>query len=143
MNADQFVEGMMDISKALEELQEVPRLAVEKAAPKIEKIMVQDVAAGVDPQGQAWAPLKDGSGRTPFSSSDRMQRQIDVVPDGLKVRGRLRAPWNVHQYGSRNPRKGVAKRPIFQRNELPPSWDAAMTESAQEAFDEIASKVRK
>jgi hypothetical protein len=141
-NIDQFADGLLGLAEEMLELQELPRLVAEKAAPKLDRVIDQELEQGVGPRGQPWQPLKDGSGRIPFSSSSRMRNQIKVVPNGLNVKGKLSAPWNVHEFGSKNPRKGVPARPIYQTGELSPSWSKAVEEAAEEALEELTPKIR-
>lgn len=142
MNGAQFSRALLDLAEELHGLTELPRKAAELAAPKLAQVIDDELAAGVGPRGELWPALKDGSGRVPFSSSDRMREQVSVAADGAVVRGKLLAPWNVHQYGSRNPRKGVPPRPIFQRGELSPSWSRAVEEATNEAFEELTPRLR-
>jgi hypothetical protein len=142
MNGEEFASGLLAIAAELEGLTEAPRRVAAAAAPKIAAVIDDELARGVGPQGSAWPALKDGSGRVPFSSSDRMRGRIKVEAQGLVVKGKLLAPWNVHQYGSSNPKKGVPARKVYQTGELSPSWEKALEEANAEVLEEMTSKTR-
>lgn len=141
MNGEQFADGLLAISNELLQLQELPRKTAEIGAEKIDRVIDQELASGTGPQGTPWAPLKNGSGRVPFGSSSRMRNQIKVLPAGTKIVGKLKAPWNVHEFGSKNPKKGVPPRPVYQTGELSQSWSKALEEASTEALEALTPKL--
>lgn len=141
MNGEQFADGLLAISNELLKLQELPRKTAEVGAEKIDRVIDQELESGTGPQGTPWEPLKNGSGRIPFSSSSRMRNQIKVLPSGTRIVGKLQAPWNVHQFGSKNPKKNVPARKIYQKGELSASWSKALEEASTEALEALTPKL--
>jgi hypothetical protein len=102
-NADDFAKGLSEIAEEMLALSETPRKVAELAVPKIQALLEQEIASGVDPSGQTWEPLKNGSGRIPFSSprhgKDAMKPTVRAV--GTFVVAKIGGWANVHQNSKR------------------------------------------
>ena len=139
MNGEEFSNALLDLATELLALSESPRLIAELAAPKIQALIEQDIAQGLDPQGQPWKPLK-ASDRTPFSNPrrarDAMTPKVDAV--GTFVRGRISGWANVHQNSKR---PSLPRRMMVPRGGLTLAWERAMRDAAEEAAKQLAPKL--
>lgn len=142
-SAAEFSRQARAIADELAALTAVARATADRAAGKIEAKLQVEFAAGTTATGQAWAPLKDGSGRTPLNKTGSMESKLQVVADGLVVRGKLFAPANIHQYGS--VARNIAARQIFPLPDapLPESWEQALTEAGEEVLAEMTLEMQK
>jgi len=136
---------MRAIAKELEGLTAHARRTAEIAAPKIKEQVQEEFSAGQAPNGGAWAPLKDGS-PAHLEKTGRMAAKLKVEADGLVVRGKLYAPANLHQYGTKR-KNGTVRmpaRPIFPtKDATPPGWEKALEESAEQALEELTPEMTK
>ena len=140
MDGAKFSEGLLAIAEELRGLTATARLTADLAAPKISQNVQDEFTAGTSPTGDTWAPLKSG-GASHLDKTGSMRSKLQVTADGLVVRGKLYAPANIHQYGSK---RGVPARPLFPMPDkpLPDSWDASLTEAASEAFAQLTPKMQ-
>lgn len=101
MNGAKFSESLLAIAEELRGLTATARLTADLAAPKLSQNVQDEFTAGEDPTGNAWAPLKSG-GASHLDKTGSMRSKLQVSADGLIVRGKLAAPANIHQYGSKS-----------------------------------------
>jgi len=139
-NIDQFSDGLMDIAREILALDEGPRKTAELAVPKIQALLEDELAAGVDPSGQAWEPLKDNSGRVPFSaprrSRDAMTPTVKAV--GKFVVAKVSGWANIHQNSKR---PSLPRRQLVPKGGLTLSWEKAVEDATREAVAELAPRL--
>ena len=135
-----------DAPAALEEfaqellgLQELPRLVAIKAAPRLQRAIDQEFQDGTAPDGTPWAPLKRGTPRTPLSRTGRTREQVQVSPEGTRIKARFPPVMNILQSDAKSGRRPA--RPVGWRSELPPTWETAIQEGAEEAAEELTRKM--
>jgi hypothetical protein len=139
-DVDQFSEGLLEIANEILKLDETPRRAAELAVPKIQELLDGELSRGVDPEGSSWEPLKDGSGRVPFSnprrSRDAMTPKVEAI--GKFVRARISGWSNVHQNSRR---ASLPQRRLVPRGGLTLAWEKALDAATEEAVAELAPKL--
>jgi hypothetical protein len=122
-NGDEFAEGLLGIAHELYALGETARVTAELAAPRIQTLIDEGLAQGVGPDAKPWEPLKDRSGRVPFSNPrnprDAMTPRVEPVGPLLRIRV---SGWaNVHNFTL--------------------AWRDAIQEAAKEATALLAPKL--
>lgn len=101
--------------------------AAKLAAPLVEKAMKRTAAAGTTPDGEAWAPRKDG-GRALVNAADALSAEAV----GSVVVGKLDGVEVVHNRGTkRMPRRQIL--PSLGAG-IPRNIADALTEASAEAF---------
>ncbi len=124
------------VSVALAQLDAIgksPERIAARAVGKIAEIIDTQFAAGVDPNGEAWAPLRPetlrkGRRPPPLTDTGAMAGGAQVTANGDTLTARIDEPADYHQSGTAS----MARRPILPDNELPRSWEAALQEAADE-----------
>ena len=102
----------------------IPTIAI-KGAVAINKVVEQQFAAGVDPDGRSWADLKaatvkKGRKPPPLTASGKMRRMAKAVPSAKgTITEKIPFPAPIHQAGSANM---AARRMVPVGNFLPLSW---------------------
>lgn len=124
--------GLANLAHQIAGLAKLPRAVVGRVAYAIRGELEHEFRAGVDPYGNAWAPLAASTvrrGRTPPPLTDkgvmRAATRVDPVQDGVVIT--VPNPATFHQTGwSHGP-----ARPIVPTGDMPPSWGAAIDGAAQ------------
>jgi hypothetical protein len=96
-----------------------------QAAPALTTVANETFAAGTDPYGVPWAPGADGKAVT-LRQTGRLQRFLQYVGIGTKLRVALGVPYSRYQIG---------KRPVFPRQgaPLPKDYVAVLSEATSKA----------
>ena len=106
-------------------LEDLPKVAAELAAPRVDAAIKATARAGKTPDGKPWPPKKDG-GQPLVHAADA----ITTEAVGTVVRARLTGPTVFHHYGA-----GVPKRQVLpDSGSIPPGVEAALRNAADEAF---------
>lgn len=113
----------------LHALGELTRRAAPAAADAVEGVLHRQIAAGVDPDGKAWAPRKDNGEQPLQHAADALA----VVPLGTKVYCRLKGPEARHHRGTA--RGGIVRR-ILPVKGLPKPMERAITDAIVDVFNE-------
>jgi len=123
----------------LAELGQVPSRAAASAADELGAIVQMQFDAGVDPYGDAWAPLAEstiakGRDEPPLTDSGSMASGIQVRPArGAGIEFTVEAEYaQFHQTGTRNM---PARKILPDGDELPPHWDEVIERSVNDAFE--------
>jgi hypothetical protein len=132
--------ALLQLAEEILKLEEVPRTIVERAVPKLARVIDQEFVSGAGPDGTPWAPLKDGSGRTPLNRSGRTRAGVRVTAEGRKIKASFPNVMNILQSQSKKPGLRAA-RPVGWRSELPAHWAAAIQEAADEVKAEVEARI--
>lgn len=113
-------------AQRLRNLKTLAPAAAKEAAPLVGEIVRAEAAAGVDPNGQAWHPKKDGTRALPNAAS-----AITAVAIGVAVIVRLTGAYVFHHYA-----KGAYRRRILPDSGagVPPRIADALRTATAEAF---------
>ena len=125
--------AMYELDAQIARLQAVanlPRLAAPACAAELRVVMERQVNAGVNPQGEEWAPRKK-DGAQPMQNA---AQALTVVPIGSKVFARLKGVEVLHHRGLA---KGGVKRVVIPTREVPMSEPMvrAILSGLEETFD--------
>lgn len=126
MNSQAFLE----LDAMIARLRELPKLATEAApdvAASVEREIEAQISAGVDPNGRAWAPKKDGTGK-PLRTAGKA---LAVVPLGSTIYARLRGHVARHHLGRA---RGGTVRQILPVDGIPPRIISAIRTVLAEHF---------
>jgi phage gpG-like protein len=141
---DAAVLAMRNIAKSLRQLSRVPAQVAREAAEELHTHIEQQYAAETDPYGRSWAPLKPQTVKRKGGDA-RILRRTDAMLDGLRVfpqRGAGigitlgRAYSAFHQIGTRH----MVARKLLPHAGLPDTWQRAIADAAERAFDRWAAK---
>lgn len=116
------------LKKFTAKLRELPRVVAQKVAtavaPALTVAALQSFDAGETPDGVTWAPGADGK-RVTLHKSGALERGIQYVAIGTKIRVKLTVPYAKYQIG---------KRPVFPRQgaPLPVAYVEALTLASSE-----------
>jgi hypothetical protein len=125
----------------LERLAYLPRSLAVAAAPDITDLLKSQFAAGVDPYGNRWAPLKPstlatGRSNPPLTDSRALVNGTKARPQGGNRAGlviRVGKPYGAFaQTGFRVGRTKVPPRRILPNRGLPAAWREALDRRARE-----------
>lgn len=115
----------------------VPSQVAGKVAPKIAGFIKAEFAAGMDPYGRPWKPLKPATlarGRTPppLDNTGDLKDTVDAKPmQGAGVSVTFGVPYaGFHQHGT----KRMVARPILPANGLPRTWSEAIAQETRTAI---------
>jgi hypothetical protein len=131
--------GLDDIVKQLEGYADkVPAIAKD-ASPRVQSVIEANVAAGKDPYGNAFAPLKQGG--TPLGT---LENPVKVTPRGTSIFARVTRKLprylNRGRAGGEKKRGGfMPPRPIVPEGDgapIPPAWVAELEDAADRAMGE-------
>lgn len=127
-----------DLAASIRKLSAIPSQVAAAAAEKIEAQIQDDFDAGVDPYGDAWAPLMPatlakGRSAPPLTDTGAMRASVVVqAMAGAGISVTIDDPAVHHQYGTVH----MDARPIFpNQRELPDTWQRAISDAAEEALD--------
>lgn len=116
------LDGMSDAA------QEVAQLA----ADNLQDVLEQQFDAGVDPYGQTWAPLKDGSASN-LTASGGMRSSARATAQGSLVTLTVDDPAGYHQHGTS---RMTARQILPEDGELPPMYEEAVQAAADEVMNQ-------
>jgi hypothetical protein len=139
-NAMRGIEAIGQLKGVLRRLSDLPRAVAVEAKPKIDKLLREGYQNGVDPYGNAWAPLKPSTlarGRHAPPLTDTRKLRDGTVS---KLRSGLRAglvlmtgaPYGYFaQVGFRVGRTSVPPRRILPQYGLPVGWKIVLHDAAR------------
>lgn len=115
---------------SLNALSAIDKRTAALAAPRIEEALKKSAAAGMSPDGEAWAPAKKTGKPTMVNAA----KAISTKAFGNVIRTTLTGPEVFHQYGVRGePRRKV----IPDTNTTPDIVADALDEASAQAFEEL------
>ena len=128
------------IGTSVASLSDVPRIASELVAERIEALVGLEFDAGVDTYGEAWAPLAEatvakGRHAPPLTDTRQLRDSLLVYPSRAGIRvtiGTPEHPAGPHQDGWSGPQGYGPARPILPTGELPESWQMAIEDATIE-----------
>lgn len=135
--------GLGQLQRNLRKLAEVPSRAAPTVAYELGRLMAEEFDAGVDPYGNAWAPLAPSTierGRfdPPLTDTHAMRGGFHAEPQpGAGVAISFDVPYVLpHQTGFRNARTRtrVPARPLLPTNTMPARWNEAIKATVEEAI---------
>jgi hypothetical protein len=112
-----------------------PALVAKEAEPLVDAAIKSTVRAGLEPDGRAWTPKKDG-GRPLEHAADHIRTEargarIDVTLTGVET---------FHHHGVKG---GAPARPILPKaGEMPPQIFAALEQGAARAWNKLTGGAR-
>lgn len=111
----------------LRNLKTLAPAAAREAAPLVEAVIRDEAAAGVDPDGRAWAPKKDGGRALPNAAG-----AIRAVANGVAVIVKLTGAYVYHHYS----KSAAYRRRILPDSGagVPPRIADALKRATAEAF---------
>lgn len=114
-------------------LSDLPERVARKLGPILEQSVRATAAAGQSPEGQPWAPRKDG-GRAMAGAAGA----VSVRVNGTVVRVVLEGPEVYWHFGSR----GAPRRPVIPDagGPMPASVARALEQATAEALAELAGR---
>ena len=117
-------------------LERLPERTAAIAAEKLGELVARTAAAGTSPDGEAWAPRKEG-GRAMVNAA----AHVSARAYGDVVRITLRGPDVFHQFGTR----GEPRRAVIPESgaAMPASVAQVLEQASRQAFEEITSGVRR
>ena len=126
-----------DLTRTIKALAKVPSQVAKGAALEIAAAIDAEFDAGLDPYGQPWEPLAEATvarGRfaPPLTDTRTMRDSVQVKPmPGAGISVTFDDPSTHHQYGT----KSMAARPVFPNHGLPDTWQRAIADAAEAAFE--------
>ena len=131
------INSLARLSEALQALPDLRREAMVDASLKINDLMRKQFAAGTDPYGAKWAPLRPrtiakGRHAPPLTDTGIMRDSIQYQASAEGLHITVHTPAEYHQHGT----KHMVARKILPENSLPQSWEIAI----QEALDKAAKR---
>jgi len=129
--------ALASIMRAIHELNKVPSQAARQASSEIQTLIEGQFASQADPYGNAWAPHAKETirrwGPHPILTLTGAMGQVSVTPRaGAGITVTLGADYSqFHQTGTAN----MPARPILPNRGLPESWQNAIENAANEAFE--------
>lgn len=128
MSGESALQEMIDAFRGLESL---PAATAREAAPLLEEALRTTAAAGVSPDGNPWAPKKDGGRAMPGAA-----KAIAAKAFGNVVRVTLTGPEVFHHFGKGS---SEVRRPVIPDagGELPAVAARAVEKGAELAFARI------
>lgn len=152
MNSPRFaIDRLARLQATLHELSLVPRRVAEIAAPKIDRELRKQFDLGVDPYGNAWAPLapatiEKGRQEPPLTDTNELRDGTRAtVRSGTKagIQITVSARYGFfHQTGFRHyiSNKKVPARRILPQFGMPARWRQILREAAKKAFRETVRR---
>ena len=134
-----------DLQRVIRALAKVPSAVASDASESIDGLIRDQFAAGVDPYGEAWADLADATkakGRSPppLTDTGEMLGGIEVRPlQGAGISVTVPDPGVHHQYGTAN----MPQRAIYPNHGMPDTWQRAIADAADAAFDRASEGRRR
>jgi hypothetical protein len=141
-NAMAALSSIGQLQRVLDRLIELPRKLAAEVKPDLDRLLDAEFAAGRDPYGRAWAPLRPATIATgrrppPLTGFTRELRDGTRVTLGRGNSAGLRiavgAPYGYfHQVGYVNARSGrrVPPRRILPQQGIPAAWRLALQRAA-------------
>ena len=128
MRLEQMIAGLRN-------LQTFDERCAELAAPKMEEAAKAQASAGIDPNGRAWTPKKDGS-RPLENAADHVRAEVhgnrvDLIVDG---------PEYFHQTAKAGGRLPQRKIIPSVGDPLPPALKQAADEAVAQALQETRTR---
>lgn len=129
--------GLGQLARNVERLARVPSRAAALAAPGIAREIAGEFAAGRDPYGRAWAPLRPSTqarGRRPppLTDTGKMRAGVDVRPlpgAGIAITFADEIPAYFHNRGTRK----MVRREILPVSAFPARWARVLERAGDEA----------
>lgn len=129
--------ALAKLAKTLERLGDntMPAMSL-KAATVVNRIVEDQFALGVDPDGRSWAALKDSTrakGRTPppLTASGKMRRKAQAIPGVKSITEKIPSPAGFHQTGTKNMDQRAL---VPSGNYLPPRWSTPLEAAGVEVI---------
>lgn len=129
--------ALASISRALRELARVPAQVASDGSEAIAELIQQEFDVGQDPYDAAWAPLAPatvakGRGAPPLTDTGALSA-VEVTPmAGAGISITVGADYGAfHQTGTRD----MPARPILPTGPLPATWERALDDAAEQAFE--------
>lgn len=135
-----------DLLGMLGKLADVPSQIAKDASVGIADAIDAEFSAGLAPDGTPWTGLAEstmarGRSAPPLTDTHDMRDSVDVKPmRGAGISVTIDDPAVHHQYGA--PRAHVPPRPILPSGKLPDTWQRAIADAADSAFDRAAGGLR-
>lgn len=132
--------AMGDLADRLGELAQVPSRAARDAADGINAALEEQFESGVDPYGEAWAPLAERTllkhGEPPLTETGDMRDGTMAKPSrGAGIEITVPFPGGIHQTGAKRGAWVMPARKILPEGaELPGPWKDAIDEAVAAAF---------
>jgi hypothetical protein len=134
------------LSRAVEELALLPQRVAREAAPKLDRLVKQQFARGVDPYGKAWKPIKLSTrrrrvkasrGAPPLTNTRKLRSGTGVSATRAGAKLVLGAPWGYFaQVGT----KFAPARRIFPQFGIPAPWRQILRDVAREERKKILAR---
>ena len=130
------------IASSVASLADVTSRAAPLVSERLEKLVLLEFDAGVDPYGVPWAdlaPATTARGRhaPPLTDTRQLRESLLVYPShGVRMSiGTPTHPAGPHQDGWTGPQGSGPARPIFPTGEMPLAWDMAIRDSVIETIE--------
>jgi hypothetical protein len=123
------VDAMSAKLKAMGNPERVASRVAEVAAPLVDAAIKRTAAAGTTPDGNPWAPTKDG--KRPL---ENVVSQITTSAAGPTITTTLTGPAAFHSKGlGHSPRRQV----LPDTGNVPPAVEDALNQAAKQVFEEM------
>lgn len=99
-----------------------------EAEANVQGVVDGQYEQGVNPEGEAWAPLKSG-GASHLTKSGAMRTASKAVRGVKGITVTIPKPGGFHQSGTG---KMAARELVPSGDTLPPTWDAAVADAARQ-----------
>ena len=111
--------------------------AYQRAAPEIERLVVEQFWAGTDPFGNPWAPLRKTGSASHLIETGRLVSSVSItgIPDGFAFS--MDGVGGYHQSGTS---KMVARPILPLAGVYSESWDAAVADAVLDMLDPFAER---
>jgi phage gpG-like protein len=137
-------EALRRVAQAVRQLARVPSQAAAEASADIAELVEQEFAAGVDPYGQAWAPLAPatiakGRSAPPLTDTGAMRGGFEARPmSGAGIAVSFDVDYAAfHQTGTAN----MPARPPLPDHGLPDTWRRAIADAVDAAAERAMGAV--
>ena len=121
--AGDAIASVARLAASLRALQRLPSRLAMRASGKLQELLAAQLRAGVGPNGEAWAPLKDG-GRALADAP----KFLSVSSDGTSITMTIRSPLGFHN----------AKRPMLPGDgQIPGAWAGALEQLVAAELDKV------
>lgn len=125
------------LQRQVEALALLPQRVAQASAPRLDRLVKQQFARGVDPYGRPWRPVtqatikrrkKSARGAPPLTNTRKLRAGTGVKAARFGARLVLGAPWGYfHQTGT----KHMPARRIFPQFGMPAAWRAVIRDEAR------------
>lgn len=139
-NGSAMAAALRDVRKIVDALGRLPRDLAVAAAPDITTLLRRQFLEGVDPYGNAWAPLKPSTlrqhGPPPLTFKGALRDGTVAEPmTGVRIGLTLRVGARYgafHQLGFRVGKTKVPARKVLPNRGIPAAWRAVLDRRARE-----------